>query len=262
MALMRTARVRLPGRADVLVLPVADNGQAVQLGGAAISVAAGDWLPPVTGAVYGVILNDRGSSEAYGERMQQPPHGKPPVAPTLYIKPANTHAGHRTVVTLPRGAAAVEVGATLAVVFAQTCTRASVANALSHVAGYTVAIDFSIPKSDLYRPPIVEKCWDGSCPMGPWLVAPAVVADPGALTIETRINGALRHTRSTSDLLRPVPTLIADITEFMSFHAGDALLIGYPLTVPTAGAGDSIAVEIPGIGRLECRLASAPEGVA
>ncbi len=259
---MRTARVRLPGRAEVLLLPVTTNGQAVLLGHQSINVEAGDWLPPVTGAVYGVILNDRGSIEAYGERMNRPPHVKPPAAPTLYIKPANTHAGHRAIVTLPRGAAAVEVGATLAVVFGQTCTRASAASALSHVAGYTVAIDFSLPKSDLYRPPIVEKCWDGSCPMGPWLVVPAAVADPGALTIETRINGALRHTRSTGDLLRPVPTLIADITEFMSFHPGDALLIGYPLTVPTAGAGDAIAVEIPGIGRLECRLASALEGAA
>lgn len=254
---MRTARVRLPGRAEVLQLPVSTNGQAVVLGREIINVAAGDWLPPVTGAVYGVILNDRGSLDAYGERMNRPPHAKPPVAPTLYIKPANTFAGHRAIVTLPRGAAAVEVGATLAVVFAHSCTRASAANALAHVAGYAVAIDFSLPKADLYRPPIVEKCWDGSCPIGPWLVAPAAIPDPGALTIETRINGALRHTRSTSDLLRPLPTLIADITEFMSFHPGDALLIGYPLTVPTAGPGDAIAVEIAGVGRLECRLASA-----
>ena len=252
---MRSARVLLPGRTDPMVLPVSGNGQGVILGRGTVAVDA--WLPPVTGLVYGVILNDRTSLEHYGERMQQPPHGKPPSAPTLYIKPYNTHAGHRAAVTLPRGATAVEVGATLAIVFGATCTRASEAGALSTVAGYTVAIDLSLPKSDLYRPPIIEKCFDGSCPMGPWLVAPGAVPDSGALTIETRINGALRHTRSTGDLLRPVPRLIADISEFMSFYAGDALLIGYPLSVPTAGPGDSVAVEISGIGRLECRLSAA-----
>lgn len=252
---MRSARVLLSGRADPVVLPVSANGQGVVVG--RVAVAVGAWLPPVTGLVYGVILNDQASLERYGERMRQPPHVKPPAAPTLYIKPYNTHAGHRSMVTLPRGSTAVEVGATLAIVFGATCTGASEASALSTVAGYTIAMDLSLPKPDLYRPPIVEKCFDGSCPMGPCLVDVDDVPDPGALTIETRINGALRQTRSTSDLLRPVPRLIADISEFMSFYAGDALLIGYPLTVPTAGPGDSIAVEIKGIGRLECRLSAA-----
>ena len=57
-----------------------------------------------------------------------------------------------------------------------------------------------------------------------------------------------------------IPRLIADISDFMSFHAGDVLLVGYPLDVPTAGPGDAIAVEIDGIGRLECRLEQAPTG--
>ncbi len=77
--------------------------------------------------------------------------------------------------------------------------------------------------------------------------------------MRTLVNGALKHTRSTTDLVRPIPRLIADITEFMSFYAGDVLLIGYPLTVPTAGAGDAIAVECDALGRLECRLTAAAE---
>jgi 5-oxopent-3-ene-1,2,5-tricarboxylate decarboxylase / 2-hydroxyhepta-2,4-diene-1,7-dioate isomerase len=253
---VRHARVLLPGRADpVLIQPTPDGAQAY-FGGAEVPIPADGWLPPTTGLVYGVVLNDRASLEAYGARMHQPPHGKPPEAPVLYIKPYNTHAGHRSVVTMPAGAECVEVGATLGIVFGATCTRATEEAALTAVAGYTVAIDLSMPKENLYRPPILEKCFDGSCPIGPWVTERALVADPGRLMIHIWINGGLRHIRSTDDLLRPVPKLIADVSEFMSFCAGDVLLVGYPLTVPTAGAGDAIAVEIEGIGRLECRLAA------
>lgn len=218
--------------------------------------------PPTTGLVYGAILNDRASLEIYGARMQQPPHGKAPAAPVLYIKPYNTHVGHGASVALPAGADRAEIGATLGIVFGSTCSRVTEATAFEAVAGYTVAIDLSLPKKDLYRPPIEEKCFDGACPIGPRVVEREVVADPDQLEIRTWINGALRHTRSTIDLVRSIPRLIADVSEFMSFYPGDVLLVGYPLDVPTATAGDAIAVEIDGIGRLECTLeqATAPAG--
>ena len=214
-------------------------------------------MPPIPGLVYGVILNDRASLEACDERMHRPPHGKPPVAPVLYIKPYNTYVGHRARIALPAGVERVEIGATIGIVFGATCARATAGNALDAVAGYTIAIDLSAPKADLYRPPIVEKCWDDSCPIGPRIVGRDAIGDPGRLTLRTLVNGALRHSRSTGDLLRPMPQLIADVSEFMSFFAGDLLLVGYPLTVPTAGGGDTIAVEVDEIGRLECRLTSA-----
>ena len=215
---------------------------------------------PIAGLVYGVILNDRASLDLYGARMQQPPHGKAPAAPVLYIKPYNTHVGHGATVSLPAGADRVEIGATLGIVFGATCSRVTEAAAFDAVAGYTVVIDLSLPKADLYRPPIVEKCFDGACPIGPSMVERSAVPDPGQLEIRTSINGELCHTRSTTDLVRPIPRLIADISDFMSFHAGDVLLVGYPLDVPTAGPGDAIAVEIDGIGRLEFRLEQAPTG--
>lgn len=257
---MHYARVLLPGRADPVHVQRTPEGDRARFGGAEVEIPAGAWLPPTTGLVYGVILNDRASVEAYGARMGQPPHLKPPQAPVLYIKPYNTHAGHRSVVTLPAGAQAVEIGATLGIVFGATCTHATEQAALSAVAGYTVAIDLSLPKENLYRPPIQEKCFDGACPVGPWVVDRAFIADPGRLGIRTWINGKLRHTRSTDDLVRPIPRLITDITEFMSFYAGDVLLVGYPLTVPNASPGDAIAVEIDGIGRLECQLATEAGG--
>ena len=254
---MLHARVALPGRSDPVEVRSASHGGPSMLGGERIEVALGAWLPPSSGLVYGVILNDPSSIDTYGERLHKPPHVKPPVAPVLYIKPYNTHTGHGSTVALPSGADTVEVGACLGIVFASSCARLSAESSRSSVAGYTIAIDLSLPKESLYRPPIIEKCFDGACPLGPWMIDRADISDPDALTIRTFINDQLVAMRSTRDSLRPVSSLITDICEFMSFHPGDVLLTGYPLTVPRAKPGDRIAVEIDGLGRLECRLASA-----
>jgi 5-oxopent-3-ene-1,2,5-tricarboxylate decarboxylase/2-hydroxyhepta-2,4-diene-1,7-dioate isomerase len=255
---MRLARIRPAGRAEPIAVRL-DAGPGRDALTGFEPIPADGWLPPARGMVYGVILNDQRSLEAYGERMTKPPHGKPPAAPVLYFKPYNTHAGHQAVVELPDGVERVEVGATLGIVFDATCTRATHHTALEAVAGYTLAIDLSIPKDNLYRPPIVEKCWDRSLVMGPWVAERNDVLHPGRLTLTTSINGRPAYARSTADLVRPILDLIADITAFMSFHAGDVLLVGYPLDVPTAGAGDAIALECEEIGRLECRLTAAEQ---
>src|SRR5262249_28732698 len=155
---MRHARIRPAGRAEPITVRLgAGSGRDDLTGFEPIPVDG--WLPPATGMAYGVILNDRASIALYGDRMTQPPHGKPPAAPVLYFKPYNTHTGHQSVVELPDGADRVELGATLGIVFGATCTRATHHTALEPVAGYTLAIDLSVPKENLYRPPIVEKCW-------------------------------------------------------------------------------------------------------
>ena len=258
---MLHARVSLPGQSGPVQVHAPTPGEPPMLGGMPIDVAHARWLPPIEGLVYGVILNDADSLEHYGDRMHRAPHVKPPTAPVLYIKPYNTHVNHGAVVTLPAGADRVEIGASLGIVFSSSCACVTMESAPASVAGYTLAIDLSLPKDDLYRPPILEKCFDGACPMGPWMVDRDDVPDPNALSIRTYINDELVATRSTGDMLRPVWKLVTDVCDFMSFHPGDVLLAGYPLTAPTAKPGDRIAVEIDGFGRLECRIAVA-NGVA
>jgi len=253
---MRYARIRPAGRSEPIRIRLDAGAGRDDLTGFE-PIPADGWLPPVTGMVYGVILNDRASVELYRARMSQPPHGKPPVAPVLYFKPYNTHAGHQSVVELPDGVERVEIGATLAIVFGATCTRATHHTALEAVSGYTLAIDLSTPKDSLYRPPIVEKCWDRSLVIGPWIVERNGILNPGRLELTTAINGRTAHARSTADLVRPILDLIVDVSAFMSLYAGDALLVGYPLDVPTGVAGDAIALECAEIGKLECRLTAA-----
>lgn len=200
--------------------------------------------------VVGALLNFRGAWRAMEPAMHQPPHHKPPVHPVLYLKPANTWAVPGQAIVLPTGVAEVEVGGTLGVVFARSTARVGERDAPSHVAGYRIVNDITVPHAAVLRPPLRQKCRDGFCPMGP-LVDAMHVADPDALAIRCFVNGELRLSNTTAHLMRPVARLIAEVSEFMSFEAGDVLLVGVPEDAPVAKAGDRVAVEIDGLGRLE-----------
>ena len=71
-----------------------------------------------------------------------------------------------------------------------------------------------------------------------------------------------RNLRFADKLIRSVPQLIADVSEFMSLAAGDILLVGVPENPPTAGPGDRVAIEIDGLGRLENPLVAEEEVAA
>jgi 5-oxopent-3-ene-1,2,5-tricarboxylate decarboxylase / 2-hydroxyhepta-2,4-diene-1,7-dioate isomerase len=219
-----------------------------------------------TRTVVGAMLEFQGAWKAMEPAMQQAPHHRPPLHPVLYIKPANTWCRAGDTVWLPAKSSAtanaadsaagehevaeIEVGATLGISFARTAARVRADEALSFVSGYCVVNDVTVPHSALLRPPMRQKCRDGFCPIGPWVPA-SQVADPGQLSIRAYVNGQLRQSSHTSQLRRSVAQLIADVSEFMSLAPGDLLLIGVANGAPRARAGDTMAVEIDGIGRLE-----------
>lgn len=203
----------------------------------------------VAGTVYGVLLNYRGALAALGDAVNQPPYKAPPKAPILYIKPANTWIGDGAPIPVPRDVAALQIGAALGVVIGRTACRVRAAEALDHVAGYTIVNDLSVPHDSYYRPSIRFKCRDGFCPIGPRVVER--VTDPDALAVRVFVDGALRQQNTTAHLIRPTAQLIADVTEFMTLSAGDVLLTGVPENAPLARAGERVAIEIEGVGRLE-----------
>lgn len=233
---------------------VLDGGARLRVGASVFPAAAARFEPACTGLVYGVILNDRATLDTLAGAFTQAPYNAPPKAPVLYVKPWNTHAGHDADVPLPRGAADLEVLGALGVVIGAQATRVAERNAMDCVRGYTAVADLGLPQQSFYRPPVREKCFDGSCPLGPWIVARDLVADPGALEVRVSIGGTLRQQRSLRDLARSVPRLIADVTAFLTLYPGDVLLAGVPDEGPRARAGEAVAVEIPGVARLECRI--------
>lgn len=206
---------------------------------------------PPRGTVYGTLLNYRGALAALGEAVHKPPYKAPPKAPVLYIKPANTWIGDGAPIPVPSDAEALQMGAALGVVIGRTACRVPVDAALDYVAGYTVVNDVSVPHDSFYRPSIRLKCRDGFCPIGATLVERERVPNPDALAVRVFVDGVLRQQNTTANLIRSTARLIADITEFMTLSAGDVLLTGVPENAPLARAGQRVAIEIEGVGRLE-----------
>ena len=215
------------------------------------------WL---TGAIYGALLNHRADIEALGARMHGPPYLAPPQAPILYIKPRNTWCANGDAIPipvppiLPAHGAGVQVGATLAVIIGRPCVRIRAQDARRHVAAVTVINDLSLPHQEVFRPAIKERCRDAFCAVGPWVEA-VVGLDPfKEHVLRTFINCELRAAWNTRDLVRSPAQLMADVSEFMTLHPGDVLMVGTPRDAPLAILGDRVAVEIDGIGRVENTL--------
>lgn len=210
-------------------------------------------VPPygLSGTVYGALLNHRTALEALGAAVDQPPYQAVPKAPVLYIKPRNTLAVDGEPVVVPPGVAELEIGASVGVVIGRPSCSLSVDRALQHVAGFLIVNDVSVPHLSYYRPSIPAKARDGFCPLGPRVAPRAAVANPDALTISVYVDGELKQTATTSQLVRPVAKLLADVTDFMTLSPGDVLAVGVASPAPRIRAGQRVRVEIDGLGRLE-----------
>ena len=208
----------------------------------------------LSGTVYGTLLNHRTALAALGSAVNEPPYQGPPRAPVLYVKPRNTLSSGEEPVVLPAGVSELEIGACLGLVIGRTACRVSPAEAYEHLAGYLIVNDVSVPHALFYRPAIRFKARDGFCPLGPRVVPRAAIADPDALAIRVFIDGELRQSDHTGQLVRPVAKLLADITDFMTLAPGDVLAISAAWPAPRVRAGQLASIEIEGLGRLESRF--------
>jgi 5-oxopent-3-ene-1,2,5-tricarboxylate decarboxylase/2-hydroxyhepta-2,4-diene-1,7-dioate isomerase len=255
----KTAWLNLYGHPAPLCAEVDPLRHSVRLGAREFAVAEERWEVPTRGNIYGVALNFRGALAALGSTIEAPPYQSPPRAPILYLKPRNTRIGYGAPIPVPADVEAVAIGATLGVVLSQSAYRVSVDDAAQFIAGYTIVNDVTIPHESYYRPALKQKCRDGFCPIGPWIVERDQIGSADALGIRAYVNGQLVLENTTANLIRPIHQLIADISAFMTLAAGDVLLVGLPENLPLAHAGDRVAVEIDGLGRLENPLvAEAP----
>ena len=130
-------------------------------------------------------------------------------------------------------------------------------DALGHVWGYTIIND--VTARDLqrdHRQWFLGKSLDGTCPMGPYAVT-ADEVDVTGLLVETRVNGELRQSAKTADLIFDVPTLIATLSAGMTLVPGDVIATGTPAGVGIGfdpprflSSNDTVEVSITGLGTL------------
>lgn len=204
-------------------------------------------LPCTT--VYGALLNDRATVARLEPQFAQAPYKAAPRAPVLYIKPRNTFAQDRAAVAVPADPGVVRIDATIGLVIGNKATRVSAAQAMSHVAGYVLVSDVTLPHENYYRPAIAQRDRDGFCPMGQ-LVPAARDFDVNQAVLQIAINGQRVYERRFDQLVRPAAQLLVDVTEFMSLSAGDVLLLGPGEAAPDARPGDTVTISVAGLGEL------------
>jgi len=217
------------------------------------------WRPwRLSGVVVGVLLNDPAALAALGEAVHAAPYKAPPKAPVLYFKPRNTLARSGSAVMVPADAGEVEgtleVGATLGLVIARTACRVAASQAMAHVAGALLLADLCLSHDSFYRPSVRLRARDGSCLLGPHCLPLAALPALDTLVLTTAIDGRPVHTTALGGMQRQASQLLQDVTEFMTLHPGDILLLGSAAGAPRASAGQRITISAPGFEPLEGRL--------
>lgn len=221
-----------------------------------VPLGAIDFAPwRLSGLVLAPLMNDPAALQALGAAAMAAPYKGAPKAPVLYIKPRNTWAAAGTPMVLPRGAPALQIGASLALVVGRTACRVNAAQALGHVAGLALVADLCLPHSIYYRPSVHLNALDGSFRVA--APVPLLGLDPDAQTLQVHIDGTCRQSASSTGHVRSAAALLADVSEFMTLRPGDLLLLGVPHGAPLAGAGQRVRLFAPGIGQIEFALQAA-----
>ena len=173
-----------------------------------------------------------------------------PDRPLLFLKPPNTVASHGDTVELPAGKETLEYEAELGVVIGEQCRDVAAADAEDVIAGYTCGVDLSNrDDQDREQNWVRGKAFDGAAPLGPVLASPDEVPDDARIRLWQ--NGELRQDATLDQLVFPIPELIAEISAYMTLEPGDVILTGTPEGVGPLADGDTIEVEVEGVGRLE-----------
>jgi 2-keto-4-pentenoate hydratase/2-oxohepta-3-ene-1,7-dioic acid hydratase in catechol pathway len=173
---------------------------------------------------------------------------EPPTDPVLFLKPSTGVVGPGEPVRLPGLSDRVDHEAELAVVIGRLVREVPVERALEAVLGYTCGND--VTARDLQATDgqwTRSKGFDTFCPLGPWI---ETELDPADLLVECRVDGELRQSARTSDLLHGVAELVAYVSSVMTLLPGDVLLTGTPEGVGPLVAGQTVEVSVQGVGVL------------
>jgi 2-keto-4-pentenoate hydratase/2-oxohepta-3-ene-1,7-dioic acid hydratase in catechol pathway len=200
-------------------------------------------LPPASPSkIVCVGLNYRDHAEELSMEV--------PKTPVLFLKPPSAVIGHEDKIIYPASSSRVEYEAELAVVIGKRCKSISASKAEDVIAGYTCFND--VTARDLQQKDgqwTRAKSFDTFAAFGPYLASPKEL-DITDAKIACRVNGETRQDSSTSNLIFDIPYLIEFITEIMTLEVGDVITTGTPPGVGELQRGDTVEVEIQGIGIL------------
>lgn len=181
-----------------------------------------------------------------------------PQSPPFILRPNSSLLANSQPVRLPSATCRMYPEASLAIVIGQGCRRIRPEDAPRHIFGFTCANDISMYSGGGHDlPGTAEKASDGTCCVGPWLETHP--PDSGRLRIRSMINGALCQDGSTRDMIFSPEELLSHLSHIMTLNPGDVILTGTPSGACPARPGDTVQVEIPGVGVISNPVAEEEE---
>jgi 2-keto-4-pentenoate hydratase/2-oxohepta-3-ene-1,7-dioic acid hydratase in catechol pathway len=203
-------------------------------------------LPPVTPSK--IVCVGRNYSEHAAELGNEVPK-----EPLLFLKPPSSLLAPGKAVRIPTLSKRVDYEGELAIVIGRRCRNIGAEEDVrQYIRGYTIVNDVTardIQKSDGQW--TRGKGWDTFCPVGP-LVSDEIDPLHGLpVAVRTRLNGEVKQQGSTADLIFPIAHLLRYITAFTTLEAGDLIPTGTPSGVGPMQAGDTVEVEVTGLGVLQ-----------
>jgi 2-keto-4-pentenoate hydratase/2-oxohepta-3-ene-1,7-dioic acid hydratase in catechol pathway len=173
-----------------------------------------------------------------------------PKEPLIFLKPPSSLITDGDSIVYPSLSERVDFEGELGVVINKQARNVSKEQAMDYVLGYTVVND--VTARDLQRKDgqwTRGKGFDTFCSVGPWLVLKEEF-DFASMRVRTTLNGEVKQDGSVTEMLFPVDAIIAYVTQFMTLEAGDLIATGTPPGVGPMQPGDTVQVEIAGIGQL------------
>ncbi|HMN70451.1 MAG TPA: fumarylacetoacetate hydrolase family protein [Rhodoblastus sp.] len=190
------------------------------------------------------------------------PDAKPPERPVFFNKQSTSARAPYASIMLPPESEQLDYEAELAIVIGRRCRRVRAADAHRVIAGYTILNDVSVRDwQRMASTTTMGKSWDTHCPMGPAIVTADEIPDPVELDIRTFVNGELRQSSNTRNLIFDCRKLIEALSTVFTLEPGDVIATGTPGGVAAfrpqkdwLKADDVVRVEIERIGHIEARI--------
>lgn len=171
-----------------------------------------------------------------------------PAEPMLFMCSPEAIIANGDTIVLDSDKDRVDFEAEIAIVVGSRCKNVSQDQAKDHIFGYTCANDVS--NRDLQRKDgqfTRAKSFDTYKPLGPWI---ETELDPDNVAIQLWQNGELRQSSNTNDMIFPIKRIFEFVSSIMTLNPGDVIITGTPSGVGPMKRGDTINIEIEGIGRL------------
>jgi 2-keto-4-pentenoate hydratase/2-oxohepta-3-ene-1,7-dioic acid hydratase in catechol pathway len=196
--------------------------------------------PCVPSKIVAIGINYRGHAAEFEHDL--------PVSPLMFLKPATAVVGPLEDIVYPSVSERVDFEGELGIVISRRAHRIDPAEAMEFVLGYTCFND--VTARDLQKLDgqwTRAKSFDTFAAVGPWI---ETELNPARLKIETRLNGEIKQSATTGDLIFPVARLVAAVSRVMTLLPGDLIASGTPEGIGPMQPGDRVEVRIEGIGAL------------